>query len=302
MAAADNQPPAPAHRDPGAGATDPAPQVGQQRRPYNNGELGYTYTIYRFYDASDRLLFLGESGRVRHRIVDIEVGNPRGLPLGHDDGPKPWWREAVRIELQHLPPGTTDAEAKAEEARQIGLERPVYNRRGVDGEFDRERQDRALEHAHFESDVATVEHERHDGLVRDLTQVEIESRRAADQLKPGGSSLLDAVPRRGHPRPRQSWADQTAAAEDRTASYQAPAGSDPHVTIDADTAEMTTVGMAGAENPGQRLERRRSAAPTFYPTQHRGNGPGSRLGLVIVAIVLTLTVAAALIVSLQAAF
>ncbi len=301
MAAADNQPPAPAHRDPTSGPADPAPQVGQQRRPFNNGELGYTYTIYRFYDASDRLLFLGESGRVRHRIVDIEVGNPRGLPLGHDDGPKPWWREAVRIELQHLPPGTTDAEAKAEEARQIGLERPVYNRRGVDGGFDRERQDRALEHAHFESDVATVEHERHDGLVRDLTQVEIESRRAADQLKPGGSALLDAVPRQGRPRPRQNWADQTAA-DDRTTSYQtSSAGPDPHVTIDADTAEMTS-GMAAAESAGRRLERRRATAPTFYPTQHRGNGPGSRLGLIIVAIVLTLTVAAALIVSLQAAF
>ena len=59
--------------------------------------------------------------------MDLEIGNPRGLPMGHDDGPKPWWREAVRIELQHLPPGTTEAEAQAEEARQIDLERPVYN-------------------------------------------------------------------------------------------------------------------------------------------------------------------------------
>lgn len=300
MAAADNQPPAPAHRESRSGTNDPAPRVGEQRRPFNSGELGYTYSIYRFYDASDRLLYLGESGRVRQRIVDLEVGNPRGLPLGHDDGPKPWWREAVRIELQHLPPGTTDAEAKAEEARQIELERPAYNRRGVDGQFDRERQAKALEHAHFESDVATVEHERHDGLVRDLTQVEIESRRAADHLKPGGSALLDAVPRQAQPKPRQSWAEQTAAAEAGPggAGYQASSDDTAiHVTVDADTAEVAT-----AEHAAQRLARRRSAAPTFYPAQNRGNGPGSRLGLAIVAVLLAAAVAAALIVSLQAAF
>jgi 5-deoxy-D-glucuronate isomerase len=87
-------------------------------------------------------------------------------------------------------------------------------------------------------------------------------------------------------------------ADGGTAPHQTPQDdATTHVTVDADTAEM-----AAMENPGRRLERRRSAAPTFYPTQHRGNGPGSRLGLAIVAVVLAITVAAALIVSLQAAF
>ncbi|MEM9653092.1 MAG: hypothetical protein AAGA65_13410 [Actinomycetota bacterium] len=297
MAATDDLPPVPAHRDPRSRATDRVPRVGEQHRPYNDGELGYTYTIYRFYDGADRLLFLGESGRVRQRIVDLEIGNPKGLPLGHDDGPKPWWREAVRIELQHLPPGTTDSEAKAEEARQIELERPVYNRR-ADGHFDRARQDQVLDHAHFETEVATVEHERHEGLVRDLTQIEIESRRAADQLKPGGSALLDALPRRGPARPRRTWSQQVGGdgAATRPLPGQGVGGGQAPILDDA------TVAMTDLEQSTANLARRRSEAPTFYPVQQRGNGPGSRLGLAIVAVVLAATVVVALVVSLQAAF
>lgn len=297
MAAADNQPPAPIHRDPTPGSGEHGPRVGEQRRPFNSGDLGYTYSIYRFYDAADRLLYLGESGRIRQRIVDLEIGNPRGLPLGHDDGPKPWWREAVRVELQHLPPGTTESEARAEEGRQIEIERPVYNRRAIDGEFDRERQEQVLEHAHFESDVATVEHERHDGLVRDLTQIEIESRRAADQLRPGGSAMLDAIPRQGYPRPRQGWSGQGSTTSDPGPPSTTADNAEPHVTIAAETAEMSAL-----DGAAQRLEQRRVRTPTFYPSQERGNGPGSRLGLIIVAVVLAAAVAAALIVSLQAAF
>jgi len=254
------RPPVPTHRAVSEQPPAQPPRIGEQRPPHNEGRLGYTYTIYRFYDPADRLLYLGESGRLRQRIIDLEVGNPRGLPLGHDDGPKPWWREAVRIELQHLPPGTTEAEAMAEEARQIELERPVYNRRGADGQFDRTRQEAALGHAHFESDVATVEHERHDGVVRDLTQVEIESRRTADRLRPGGSTLLDAVPRQGK-RLVDTGADRPATAQQR-----------------------------------------RSTGRTFNPGRGGESGPGSRLGVVIVAVVLTVAVAAALIASLQAAF
>lgn len=301
MAAADN-PPSPqssgsTQQASTSGAGEQGPRVGEQHRPFNNGDLGYTYSIYRFYDAADRLLYLGQSGRIRHRIVDLEIGNPRGLPLGHDDGPKPWWREAVRIELQHLPPGTTESEARAEEGRQIEIERPAYNRRAIDGQFDRERQEQVLEHAHFEADVATVEHERHDGLVRDLTQVEIESRRAADRLRPGGSALLDGLPRQGYARPRQGWAGHGATSSDPGPSPTAIDSAESHVTIAAETAEMTAL-----DGAARRLERRRARTPTFYPSQERSNGPGSRLGLIIVAVLLAAAVAAALIVSLQAAF
>ncbi|MEM7275846.1 MAG: hypothetical protein AAF547_22410 [Actinomycetota bacterium] len=284
-----NTHPAPSHRDgpsdrddpdhpdgPGAAAT-PAGRVGDRRRPNNGGSLGFTYTIYRFYSATDRLLYLGESARVRHRIVDLEIGNPRGLPLGHDDGPKPWWREAVRIELQHLPPGTTEEEARAEERRQIELERPVYNRTYNEEGFDRGRLERVLDLSHFESDVATVEHERHDGVIRDLARIDIESRRSADRLRPGGSGLLDRLARRGTGRPAP--ADTGQQRIDLT-------GSDPTV------AEPV---VARQTPPRQR------STPTFYPRQPRtAVGPGSRLGLALVGLILAAIVALALAMSLQA--
>lgn len=268
MAAADQKPPPQEQGQPSARSHgEYPPVVGGLTAPNNSGQLGFTYTIYRFYDAADRLLYLGESGRVRQRIVDIEVGNPRGLPLGHIDGPKPWWREATRIELEHLPPGTTEAEALVEEARQIALERPVYNP-VENGQIDLARQERTLAHVHFEADVATVEHERHDGVVRDLTQVEIESRRAADRLRPGGSTFLDAIPR-----------------QRSTGSRRSPTGGGG-------------TGFEGDDGPFD---------PSGFETGLRramnGNdGPGSPLGLAVVAVILGVLVIVALVVSLQAAF
>lgn len=160
----------------------PNPRVGEKHRPYNRGNLGYTYTIYRFYGSDGTLLYIGETARVRKRIVDHQLGNPRGLPLGHDDGPKPWWREAGRIELEHLPPGTTEREAMAIEREQIERLHPVYNRDFNEEFFDRVRRDTAIDYAHFEVDLATAEHERHDGVVRALNQIEAEAVAASDRV------------------------------------------------------------------------------------------------------------------------
>lgn len=174
------------------GSPDPlrGSSVGDRVQPANRGNLGYLYTIYRFYDVDDRLIYLGRSERIRQRIPDLEIGHPRGLPLGHDDGPKPWWREAMRIDLEHLPPGTTEAEARAEERRQIEAFRPAYNREFNLDHFDRPRFERAMDTAHFETDVATFEHERHDGTVRAVERIAIESERAADRIRPTGASRL----------------------------------------------------------------------------------------------------------------
>ncbi|MGI9614785.1 MAG: hypothetical protein ACR2QO_17880 [Acidimicrobiales bacterium] len=180
----------------GRGAFRP---VGDRVNPANDGDLGYLYTIYRFYDAEDRLLFLGLSERVRQRIVDDEIGHPRGLPLGHDDGPKPWWREATRIELEHLPAGTTQAEARVEERRQIETNRPVYNLEFNEGHHDRSRVERAIDIAHFEVDVATAEHERHEGYVRAIDQIAVDSEVAAERLRPAGAARL-RYGLRGQPR------------------------------------------------------------------------------------------------------
>ncbi|MEM9566058.1 MAG: hypothetical protein AAGA93_25790 [Actinomycetota bacterium] len=185
----------------GAAETAVAPDryrhIGERSQPANGGQLGYTYTIYRYYDADDRVLFVGRSERVRQRIIDDEVGHPRGLPLGHDDGPKPWWREAIRIELEHLPPGTTDAEARVEERRQIEAYLPRYNREFNRDVFDRSNLERAIDVAHFEVDVATAEHERHDGIVRPVDQITVETERAAERLRPAGASRLHYGTRRG---------------------------------------------------------------------------------------------------------
>ncbi len=173
----------------GSGRT-PFRPVGARANPANDGDLGFLYTIYRFYDSDGRLLYVGRSERVRQRIVDVEIGHPRGLPLGHDDGPKPWWREAASIELEHLPPGTTGAEALVEERRQIEVHRPVYNREFNEANHDRSLVELAIDRAHFEVDVATAEHDRHDGFIRPMGQVEAEASQAAERLRPSGAARL----------------------------------------------------------------------------------------------------------------
>ena len=285
-----NRPPEPTHRDqptvrlePPEGfgpKQDPGPVVGERRRPNNGGALGFTYTIYRFYDADDRLLYLGESGRIRQRIVDIEVGHPRGLPLGHDDGPKPWWREAVRIELQHLPPGTTEDEARAEERRQIELERPLYNGGSKRDGFDHERLEQVIDVSHFEADVATREHERHDGQVRDLAAIEVDSRRSAEQLRPGGASRLDSLA-------RQVPANRPRNGESTHLDHARPIVAADDLTIVPDTDPGPTT--ASGRRPKTRISQ-------------DDNGPGSLVGRVLVMLVLAAIAVVALVMSLQAAF
>ncbi|MEL6983232.1 MAG: hypothetical protein AAFO29_12475 [Actinomycetota bacterium] len=242
--------------------------VGARVNPANDGDLGYLYTIYRFYDAEDRILFLGHSERIRQRIVDEEIGHPRGLPLGHDDGPKPWWREAARIELEHLPPGTTGAEARVEERRQIELLHPVYNREFNEINHDRSRVEQAIDRAHFEVDVATAEHDRHDGFVRPIDQVAIEASRAADRLRPSGSARL-----------RSGLRSRSA---DRTLD----------------------VGPIANPNPVERRSGASARGGGVASTARRGagrfDGPGSVAGMVVVFAILVALVIFALVVSIRA--
>lgn len=252
------------------GATEPTVptrivEVGERVRPANEGDLGYVYSIYRFYDLDGRLLYLGSSDRVRQRVTDLETGRPRGLPLGHDDGPKPWWREASRVELEHLPPGTTEAEAQAEERRQIESYRPLYNRQFNGRYFDRDRFEHAMDTAHFEVDVATSEHERHDGVIRPLDRVAAESEQAADRLRPSGAGRL----RYGMRQP----------------GLPEPQGLEPTPARNAEAPPVTGSDTTMAPRP------RRS---------RRFEGPGSIAGVILVSLVLLALSVAAIVISVQA--
>ena len=198
--------------------------IGDRSPAANAGDLGYLYTLYRFYDGEERLLYLGRSERVRQKIVDLEIGHPRGLPLGHEDGPKPWWREATRIELEHLPPGTTESEARVEERRQIQAFRPIYNQEFNEDVYDRARIERAIDITHFEVDVATAEHERHDGVIRSRSQIAVEAERAAERLRPAGAARL----RYGR---RAERFDGSAAAPVRRPAERAPRSEGPGSVI-----------------------------------------------------------------------
>lgn len=249
----------------------PAPIVGEQRRPANAGDLGYTYTIYRFYDLDDRLLYVGHSDRIRQKIVDLEIGHPRGLPLGHEDGPKPWWREAARLELQHLPPGTTGEEARAEERRQVEAFHPVYNREHNEAFYERERLERAIDAAHFEVDVATAEHERHDGVVRPLDRIALDSERTADRLRPAGAGRL----RQGRRR--------------------------PVVAPDSDAGRRTNVPAArSAAETRRRPPERVARSSGGWGGSLFTEGPGSIVGLALVLAILLALVIWALVISFRA--
>lgn len=70
-----------------------------------------THTLYRFYDAEDRLLYVGLSV------------NP-GRRLEKHRGTQPWWSDVARIEMeQHLDMQTL----RAAEREAIETERPLYN-------------------------------------------------------------------------------------------------------------------------------------------------------------------------------
>lgn len=68
-------------------------------------------TVYRFFDASDRLLYVGVTHRARQRIADHAAD-------------KDWWADVVRATFEHFP---SRHEALKAEARAISLEDPLHN-------------------------------------------------------------------------------------------------------------------------------------------------------------------------------
>jgi hypothetical protein len=71
------------------------------------------WTVYRYYDAAARLLYVGATGNGHHRAH------------GHARGKSPWWALVTHGEFEHF---ATAAEAFSEELRQIVQLRPIYNR------------------------------------------------------------------------------------------------------------------------------------------------------------------------------
>lgn len=69
------------------------------------------YTLYRFYDERNTLLYIGKSVNVAHRIKDHIAG-------------KPWWDTVTRIELERF--SSAGALARAEQ-HAIEIEHPLHN-------------------------------------------------------------------------------------------------------------------------------------------------------------------------------
>lgn len=67
--------------------------------------------LYRMYDASETLLYVGISVSVEARFID------------HRDG-KPWWPDVTSIKLEHF---TSREAVERAEQRAIKAERPLYN-------------------------------------------------------------------------------------------------------------------------------------------------------------------------------
>jgi hypothetical protein len=74
---------------------------------------GRVWTVYRYFDAAGRLLYVGATGNGYYRAH------------GHSRSTAPWWPLVARGEFEHF---TTMAEAFSEELRQIITLRPIYNR------------------------------------------------------------------------------------------------------------------------------------------------------------------------------
>jgi hypothetical protein len=74
---------------------------------------GRVWTVYRYYDAAGRLLYVGVTGNGHYRAH------------AHSRGSVPWWPLVARGEFEHF---TTMAEAFSEELRQITTLRPAYNK------------------------------------------------------------------------------------------------------------------------------------------------------------------------------
>jgi hypothetical protein len=93
----------------------PAQPPGHQRPPATGERMMRVWTVYRYYDAEGRLLYVGVTG-CRHRRAHDHAG-----------GPASWWLLVVRGEFDHF---TSPEEALAEELRQIVELAPLHNRVG----------------------------------------------------------------------------------------------------------------------------------------------------------------------------
>ena len=132
----DTEPPPakPAREYPQAGDTKPEAQPGR------------LYCITKFFNADGVLLY---------------VGGP-GEPLPH----QPWFREVVRVEVEHLPPGTTEWEAKLYERSQIE-HGTRYNRAHNPLQAEATLLIRqATDRAEAEQEMAQTMHLRHNGTTR----------------------------------------------------------------------------------------------------------------------------------------
>jgi hypothetical protein len=76
-----------------------------------------TYTLYRFYNAEGRLLYVGWTSRALVRWVEHTRYQP-------------WWSEVSHIRVEHLP---TADDAREAEIRAIRNENPLYNVVRMDG-------------------------------------------------------------------------------------------------------------------------------------------------------------------------
>ena len=79
--------------------------------PSERGEVSEIYALYRFYDATDELLYVGATTNPRFRIQTHRRE-------------KEWWQEVVTIKIQHF---TNLDQLLAEERAAIEAENPRHN-------------------------------------------------------------------------------------------------------------------------------------------------------------------------------
>lgn len=83
-------------------------------------------SIYRFYNAAGELLYLGLTNSLPARMKEHNEDRRKFV----------WWRLVARIDVEHLPPGTSRKRAEAIETAAIGREAPKFNKQGNRGRFD----------------------------------------------------------------------------------------------------------------------------------------------------------------------
>ncbi len=84
------------------------------------GQRHHLYCVYKFRDANDECVYVGQTSDLVRRIRQRHFG-------GDGTKAKPWWPEVGRVEVEHFPPGTTRREVEVYERLQIESLRPRYN-------------------------------------------------------------------------------------------------------------------------------------------------------------------------------